>query len=112
MRVWAGFTAIAYGGGIGFIVALLVWQGDYADVRTAAFLIAPAAISVGAFIWGVVVWNTRLAWAVRVVAWLVLAGSTIYPFISFSFVLAPLILTALPALWPWQVRWKKTCACC
>ena len=53
------------------------------------------------FAWGLTVWSSSLAWRVRVCTWLILFAALV-PMVSFSFLLAPLLITTMPSLWPWR----------
>jgi len=53
------------------------------------------------FAWGVAVWGSPLAWRVRLAAWLILFAG-LFPLVTFSMYLAPLLMTTVPALWPWH----------
>ena len=107
MRFWVLIVALIYLNAIALVFVVLVLQGDYGDFAEAAPLVSPAMAALVAFIWGLTVWNTRRAWITRAVAWLVLAISSVYPFVSMSFVLTPVVISALPAIWPWQVRLRR-----
>ena len=111
LRIWAVIVALAYLSVIMLVFVILFLQRDYWDLAKALLLVSPAVVAVAAFVWGLVVWNTKQAWVARVVAWVVLAASMV-PLISFSFVLAPLVYSTIFILWPWQVVWKRPSACC
>ena len=80
------------------IVAYLA-TNEPEDALRATIFIAPAFVAAAQFIWGLVAWQGRRAWLVRLSAWCVLALSVI-PLFSFSFLLIPLLLSAIPTLWP------------
>ncbi len=102
LRVWALMVGIVYGAlTLGVIVILATNEPEDALVGTA--IAGPLLIVSGAFIWGQITWNTRRSWVVRSVAWFALAVGVI-PLISISFSLIPLLISALPSLWPRYVR--------
>ena len=80
------------------VVAYLA-MNEPEDALRATIFIAPALVAAALFIWGLVAWQGRRAWLMRLSAWCVLALSVI-PLISFSFLLIPLLLSAVPTLWP------------
>ena len=103
IRVWGVFVGIIYSSTVlGLVVIIAMRDPPENNLRIIAF-VAPSLVAVAVFIWGVVIWNTRLAWIMRVIAWFVLLLSLI-PLISFSFVLFPLLMSALPNLWRSDIR--------
>ena len=112
-RLWGVVFVLDYASVIVLVMVILAMEDDdfYRNVAPAIPRILPSLVALATFTWGLMVWNTWLAWAARVVGWLMLALSAGYPFISFSFVLMPLALSALPALWPWQVRLRSPDPC-
>ena len=44
---------------------------------------------------------SMFAWRVRLAAWLILFAG-LFPLVTFSMYLAPLLMTTVPALWPWH----------
>ncbi len=102
LRAWGLVVGTVYGAlTLGVIVFLATNEPEDAIVGTA--IAGPLLIVSGAFIWGQITWNTRRSWIVRTVAWFALAMGVI-PLISFSFILKPLLISALPSLWPRYVR--------
>ena len=102
LRAWGLIVGIVYGAlALGVIGYLAAYEPEDALVGTA--IAAPILVVSGAFIWGQLTWSTRRSWIVRTVAWFALAVGVL-PLISFSFVLIPLLLSALPSLRPKYVR--------
>ncbi len=102
LRIWGLVVGIAYGAlALGVIVYLAANEPEDALVGTA--IAGPLLVVSGAFIWGQITWNTWRSWIVRTVAWFALAVGVI-PLISISFILIPLLISALPSLWPRYVR--------
>ncbi len=102
LRAWGLVVGIVYGAlTLGVIVYLATNEPDDALVGTA--IAGPLLVVSGAFIWGQITWSTRRSWIVRTVAWFALAVGVI-PLISFSFILIPLLISALPSLLPRYVR--------
>ncbi len=102
LRTWGFVVGIVYGAlTLALIVVLATNEPEDALVGTA--IAGPMLVVSGAFIWGQIKWNTRRSWLVRTVAWFALAAGVI-PLISISFILIPLLISALPSLWPWYVR--------
>ena len=91
-------VGIVYGAlTLGVIVFLAINEPEDALVGTA--IAVPLLVASGAFIWGQITWNTWRSWIVRTIAWFALAVGVI-PLISISFILIPLLISALPSLWP------------
>ncbi len=87
------------------VLAILIAQ-DRAQHNWWRIVIGPAVLVVqlaalSLFAWGLAVWDSKRAWIVRVSAWSILFVGLV-PLVSFAFVLAPILIMALPALWPWH----------
>ncbi len=97
-----------------YLVVLLVFLGTYVGqdllhqqqhswwqivIGPAVIIVQLSALSL--FAWGLTVWGSSLAWRVRLFAWLILFAGLV-PMASFSLYLAPLLMTTIPALWPWR----------
>ena len=91
-------VGVVYGAlALGVIVYLATYERE--DALVGAAIAGPLLVVSGAFIWGQIKWKTRRSWIVRTVAWFALVVGLI-PLISVSFVLMPLLISALPSLWP------------
>ena len=98
LRAWGLVVGIVYGAlTLGVIVFLAINEPE--DALVGAAIVGPLLVVSGAFIWGQITWNTRRSWIVRTVAWFALAVGVI-PLISISFILIPLLISALPSLGP------------
>lgn len=99
-RRWAAAVAGAY---LAVIVLVLLFETDRdpGDVPRLAALLAPGVLATGVFLWGTWAWTGTGAWACRVLGWIGMAADSLV-LVSFSFVLWPLLLSALPALWYWR----------
>ena len=102
LRAWGLVVGIVYGGlTLGVIAYLAINEPEDALVGTA--IAGPLLVVSGAFIWGQIKWSTWRSWIVRTVAWFAL-GVGVIPLISISFILIPMLMSALPSLWPRYVR--------
>ncbi len=102
LRAWGMVVGIAYGAlALGVIVYLAATEPEDALVGTA--IAGPLLVVSAAFVWGQKTWNTRRSWIVRTIAWFALVVGVL-PLISISFILIPLLISALPSLWPRYVR--------
>ena len=102
LRAWGLVVGIVYGAlTLGVIVYLATNEPE--DALVGAAIAGPLLVVSGAFIWAQITWNTWRSWIVRTVGWFALAVGVI-PLISVSFILIPLLISALPSLWPWYVR--------
>ena len=95
-------VGIVYGA-LTLVVIVFLAINEPEDALVGAAIVGPLLVVSGAFIWGQIRWNTRRSWIVRTVAWFALAVGVI-PLISISFILIPLLISALPSLWPRYVR--------
>ena len=68
-------------------------------IGPAILVVQLAALSL--FVWGLAVWDSKMAWIVRVSAWSILFVGLV-PLVTFAFVLGPLLAVAMPVLWPWH----------
>ncbi len=102
LRAWGLVVGIVY---VALALGVIVYFATYEpeDALVGAAIAGPLLVVSGAFIWGQIRWNTRRSWIVRTVAWFALAVGVV-PLISFSFILIPLLISALPSLWPRHVR--------
>ena len=107
LRVWAGCVSFAYAGIIVLVVVVLAMQGDLGDLVSAARLLVVVVIAIAVFVWSLIVWDRKVAWVARLLSWMIIAASTGYTLISFSFILAPLLFSTILVLWPWQVVWRR-----
>ena len=98
VRIWGFIVGVLYGG-ICFGVLALIFTDEPEGRLIGAILIAPVLVAVAVFIWGVVAWHGRRAWRMRLSAWCFLVLSLVL-LISFAFLLAPLLISAVPTLWP------------
>ncbi len=106
LRAWGLVVGMVYGAlTLGVIVLILLMDAinEPEDALVGTAIAVPLLVASGAFIWGQITWNTWRSWIVRTVAWFALAVGVI-PLISISFILIPLLISALPSLWPWYVR--------
>ncbi len=102
LRAWGLVVGIIYVAlALGVVVYLATSEPE--DALVGAAIAVPLLVVSGAFIWGQITWSTRRSWIVRTVAWFALAVGVI-PLISFSLILIPLLISALPSLWPRHVR--------
>ena len=98
VRAWGFVVGFLYGAlCLGYLALFATDQPE--SLLIATILIAPVLVAVALFIWGLVAWQGRRAWLVRLSAWCFLALSVIL-LISLSFLLIPLLLSAIPTLWP------------
>ncbi len=98
LRAWGLVVGIVYGAlALGVIVFLVANEPEDALIGTA--IAGPLLIVSGAFIWGQITRNNRRSWIVRTFAWFGLVVGVL-PLISISFILIPLLISALPSLWP------------
>ena len=102
LRAWGLVVGIVYGA-LTLVMILFLAINEPEDVLVGAAIVGPLLVVSGAFIWGQIRWDTRRSWIVRTVAWVALAVGVI-PLISVSFILVPLLISALPSLWPRYVR--------
>ena len=102
LRAWGLVVGIVYWA-LTLVVIVFLAINEPEDALVGAAIVGPLLVVSGAFIWGQITWTTRRSWFVRTVAWFALAVGVI-PLISISFILIPLLLSALPSLWPWYVR--------
>ena len=106
LRAWGLVVGIVYGAltlGVIVLIVLMDAINEPEDALVGTAIAVPLLVASGAFIWGQITWNTGRSWIVRTVTWFVLAVGVI-PLISFSFILIPLLISALPSLWPRYVR--------
>ena len=102
LRAWGLVVGILYAAlTLAVIVFLAITEPEDALVGTA--IAGPLLVVSGAFIWGQIKRSNRRSWIVRTVAWSALVVGVI-PLISISFILIPLLISALPSLWPRYVR--------
>ncbi len=102
LRAWGLVVGIVYVAlALGVVVYLATNEPE--DALVGAAIAGPLLVASGAFIWGQMTWSTRRSWIVRTVAWFALAVGVI-PLISISFILIPLLISALASLWPWYAR--------
>ncbi len=93
-------VGIVYGAlALGVIGYLATYEPE--DALVGAAIAGPLLVVSGAFIWGQITWSTRRSWIVRTVAWFALAVGVV-PLISISFILIPLLISALTS-----TRWLK-----
>ena len=95
LRAWGLVVGIVYGAlTLGVIVYLATNEPE--DALVGAAIAGPLLVVSGAFIWAQITWNTWRSWIVRTVGWFALAVGVI-PLISVSFILIPLLISALPS---------------
>jgi len=102
VRAWALVVGIVYGA-LSLIIVAFLAANEPEDALVGAAIITPLLVACAAFIWGLITWDTRRSRIVRTVAWFALVVGAI-PLISIAFILIPLLISALPSLWPWHVR--------
>ena len=105
LRAWGLVVGIVYGA-LTLVVIVFLAINEPEDALVGAAIVGPLLVVSGAFIWGQIRWNTRRSWIVRTVAWFALAVGVI-PLISISFILIPLLLSALPSLWPMRRQFSR-----
>ena len=102
LRAWGLVVGIVYAA-LTLVVIVFLAIAEPEDALVGTAIAGPVLVVSGAFIWGQMTWSTRRSWIVRTVAWFALVAGVV-PLISISFILIPLLISALPSLWPRYVR--------
>jgi len=105
IRIWCFLAVFAYLIILLVVLAVLIGQDtarhEWWEVFIGPGIICLQVVVLSMFAWGLMVWESRMAWKVRLFAWLILFLGLV-PMVSFFIFLAPLLLTMPPSLWPWR----------
>ena len=77
------------------------WAHDWWQIAIGPAILVVQLAALSLFVWGLAVWDSKMAWIVRVSAWSILFVGLV-PLVTFAFVLGPLLAVAMPVLWPWH----------
>jgi len=77
------------------------WEHHWWQIAIGPAILVVQLAALSLFVWGLAVWDSKMAWIVRVSAWSILFVGLV-PLVTFAFVLGPLLAVAMPVLWPWH----------
>jgi len=77
------------------------WAHNWWQIAIGPAILVVQLAALSLFVWGLAVWDSKMAWIVRVSAWSILFVGLV-PLVTFAFVLGPLLAVAMPVLWPWH----------